>query len=67
MSKPLDQIPPADLATKDELADESGSVRDALWSGVGLIMGEFARLNALMDETERYLAQLVAKSEGGSQ
>ncbi|SFN26971.1 hypothetical protein SAMN04489713_101934 [Actinomadura madurae] len=79
--KPLDQVTLGDLATKDdlknlvtkdELAQQLGSLKQELrqeskqdlGSAVNLIMGELGKLAAQQVEMSRTLARLVAKVDG---
>ncbi|WP_433468755.1 hypothetical protein [Spirillospora sp. CA-128828] len=71
--KPLEQVTLADLATKDDLKNlatkeelkyEIGSLRQELGSAVNLIMGELGKMSARQEEMAGTLARLVAKSEG---
>lgn len=73
VSKPLEQVTLADLATKDDLKDLATKddlkevkqeFKQELGSAVNLLLGEIGKIAARQEEMAGHLARLVAKSDG---
>ncbi|WP_067792827.1 hypothetical protein [Actinomadura formosensis] len=66
VSKPLEQVTLADLATKDDLKDlvTKDHLKQELGSAVNLLLGEIGKIAARQEEMAGHLARLVARSDG---